>query len=123
MFENLDLEQFSYAIAIILLISSIVSPIITALINNKYQLSLKKLDMYEVSKRDALSEFIKSATKCSKNHTSEDVNNYYCNLNNLYIYFSNIPDSIEDVLGHNQITDTDELTKIVQELSKQIKKL
>ena len=50
------------------------------------------------------------------------VNDYFCSLNTLYIYFSNIPDSIENVLDHNQVIDTDELTNIVRVLSQQISK-
>ena len=52
------MEWFSWVVAIILLISSVISPWLVNKENNKHQLELKKLDMYENAKRKALSEFI-----------------------------------------------------------------
>ena len=124
------MEWFSYTIAVILLVSSVVSPIITAIINNKHQLSLKKLDMYEEAKRKSLSDFIVSCEKyiqSSQTVSNSTLSDYYASINNLYIYFEISQPSIfyqlEDTIkNQNTISSKHELTKIVQVLSTQIKK-
>lgn len=123
------MEWFSYTVAVILLISSIVSPVITTLINNHHQTKLKKIDMYEEAKRKALSEFIECAQDYLLNleYVEQSVK-YYSSLNRLFIYFTDI-DLTTFIPFDNACKNTDnykvaisELTKIVQFLSKQIKK-
>lgn len=55
------MEFWSWTIAVILGLSAIVSPVLTTIINNKYQLKLKNIEVYELSKRTALENFIKNA--------------------------------------------------------------
>ena len=123
------LEKYSYAITIILLISSIISPIVTTVINNKHQLALKKLDMYEIEKRKALADFIECAEDFLLNpHYVEQSVKYYSSLDKLFIYFSDISlntfTSLEK--ASKNLDDLSiaklELSKIAQKLSKQIKK-
>ena len=123
------MEWFSYSVAVILLISSIVSPIITTLINNHHQTKLKKIDMYEEAKRKALSEFIEYSQDYLLNpHYVEQSVKYYASMNKLFIYFTDI--NINTFIPFdNASKNTDnykvaifELTKIVEALSKQIKK-
>lgn len=117
------IEWFSYAVAIILLLSSIISPWLVNRENNRHQLSLKKLDMYEESKRKALNEFIKYATNLRFNDTVGATDEFYKSVNCLHIYFKNIPSNIENLrLSRNDNSFSNELTNIVQELSKQIAK-
>lgn len=52
---NLDL---SLTITGIIALSAILSPIIVAIINNKYQLKLKKFEKYELNKTQALNNFL-----------------------------------------------------------------
>lgn len=123
------MEWFSYTVAVILLISSIVSPIITTLINNYHQTKLKKIDMYEEAKRKALSEFIECAQDYLLNleYVEQSVK-YYSSLNRLFIYFTDIdlttfiPFDNASKNTNNYKVAISELTKIVQVLSKQIKK-
>lgn len=123
------MEWFSYVVAIILLISSIVSPWLVNKENNKHQLTLKKLDIYEEAKRKALSEFIECAQDYLLNpHYVEQSVKYYASLDKLFIYFSNInldtfiPFDVASKDTDNISKATIELTKIVQALSKQIQK-
>ena len=62
------MEFWSWTIAVILGLSAIISPIATAIINNKYQLKLKNIEVYELSKRTALENFIKNA--CNYKYSS-----------------------------------------------------
>lgn len=123
------MEWFSYAVALILLISSIVSPWLVNKENNRHQLALKKLDLYEEAKRKALSEFIEYAQDYLLNpHYVEQSVKYYASLDKLFIYFSNInldtfiPFDVASKDTDNISKATIELTKIVQVLSKQIQK-
>lgn len=123
------MEWFSYTVAVILFISSIVSPIITTLINNYHQLKIKKLNMYEKAKRDALSNFVESAQDYLLNfHSVEQSIKYYSSINKLFIYFSDIdlstfiPFEIASKESENYNKATYELSKIVQLLSEQIMK-
>ena len=124
------MEWYSWAVAVILLISSVISPIVTAIINNKHQLNLKKLDMYEQQKIKVLSNFIDSTEKyiCNGNIIPIEISsNFHSSVNQLYIYF-NIDNyltflNLEDLIRKgNKSKSNYELSNVVQSLSKQIKK-
>mgnify|MGYP000000308521 CR=1 FL=1 len=123
------MEWFSYAVAVILLVSSIISPIITTIISNCHQTKLKKIRMDEASTRKALAEFIECAQDYLLNpHYIEQSVKYYSSMDKLFIYFTGI--DINTFIPFDNVSkNTDnykmaifELTKIVQFLSKQIKK-
>lgn len=129
------MEWFSYAVAVILLISSVVSPIITTYMNNKHQKELKKIDIYENAKKEALSNFIESAQLLNYDFNNPEAMHEYCiNFDKLFIYFSDISidtlRSLENARSELSKNDNQEnfkkanreLTKIVQVLSKQIVK-
>lgn len=122
------MEWYSYVVAVILLISSVFSPWLVNRENNKHQLKLKKLDLYEASKRQALADFIDSAEDYLLNiHIVEQNIKYYASLNKLFIYFSNINAKMfvdfEKYAKLNKFTEaTISLTSIVQVLSKEIAK-
>lgn len=129
------MEWFSWVVAVILLISSVISPWLVTKSNNSHQLKLKKLDMYEDYKRKALSNFIECAQKVIFNSSDlELLTQYSSSFDELFIYFNNINLStiknfdIARVVA-NKISSSEniqnanlELTKIVQDLSKQIAK-
>lgn len=50
--------DLSLTITGIIALSAIISPIIVAIINNKYQLKLKKFEKYEIDKTQALDNFL-----------------------------------------------------------------
>ena len=122
------LEWYSYVVAIILLISSVVSPWLVNKENNKHQLSLKKLDLYEISKRKALADFIDSAEEYLLNiHVIEQSVKYYASMNKLFLYFSNLDLTLfvpfeKACKEENLSIATVELSKISQALSKQVSK-
>lgn len=124
------MEFWSWVIAIILGLSAIISPIATAIINNCHQTKIKKLDMYEEAKRNALTDFIKACENYMLSDTvveNKICSEYYASINRLYIYFD-IPDDsvfqmLEKTLQKNNVINSNyELANIVQVLSKQIAK-
>ncbi|MGN1012260.1 MAG: hypothetical protein ACI4ON_00295 [Clostridia bacterium] len=122
------MEWFSWVVAVILLISSVISPWLVNKENNKHQLDLKKLDIYEDAKRKALIEFIECTEDYSINYYLVEQNiKFHSAVNKLFIYFSDINketfSELEKSITSNNTKDTsNELTKIVQVLSEQIKK-
>lgn len=116
------MEWFSYAVAVILFLSSIISPWLITRENNNQQLQLRKLDLFEISKRKVLENFINCASKYVNTFSSREREEYISALNTLYVYFDNVPDSINNLLEHNANDFSNELTNIVQILSKQISK-
>ena len=118
------MEWFSWVIAIGVGLSAVISPIATAKINNKHQLSLKKLDMYDAAKREALKNFIEASVNLHENYSVGAIDTYQESVNLLYIYFENIPSNIKDLstLQSNSSELFNKLTNIVQDLSKQISK-
>ncbi len=132
----MSLEKFSYIIAIILLLSSIISPIVVAIINNMHQTKMKQIEIFENNKTQALANFIENAQQVAYNPTdSETELNYANSFNVLFLYFSNISldtiskfDKCRAEIVKNDTTENfqkanRELTSIVQELSKQIVKM
>lgn len=122
------MEWYSYVVAVILLIFSVVSPWLVNKENNKHQLNLKKLDLYEISKRKALADFIDSAEDYLLNlHYVEQNVKYYASMNRLFLYFSNLDLTLfvpfeKACKEENVSVATVELSKISQVLSKQISK-
>lgn len=126
----LDLKiDFTLTLSILIAVIALVSPIITTVINNRHQLKLKKIDMYEEAKRKALSEFIENAQEyLLKPSYIEPTVKYYSSLDKLFLYFTDIdlntftPFDKASKNTDDYSTATIELTKIVQALSKQIAK-
>lgn len=122
------MEWYSYVVAVILLVSSVISPWLVNVENNKHQLKIKKLDMYEEAKRKTLSNFIECAQDylLNLNYIEQSIK-YYSSLNRLFIYFTDIDLTtfipFENAIKNNNYkVSTLELSKIVQVLSKQIQK-
>lgn len=118
------MEWFSYVVAVILLISSVISPWLVNKENNKHQLNLKKLDMYEECKRKALENFISTSVNLHQNYSLGGLEEYQKSINLLYIYFETVPsnlDTLNSLKGSPNFFK--ELTCIVQSLSEQIKKV
>ena len=129
------MEWYSYVIAIVLGISAVISPIATAIINNSHQIKLKKIEIYEKDKKDALSDFIRSSQLLIYSPNDEGyLEKHLESFNKLLIYFKNIsPTSntkfielINEVKNRdcqeNVLKATLELTNIVRDLSKEIAK-
>lgn len=118
------MEWFSWVVAVILLISSVISPWLVNKSNNEHQLKLKKLDMYEEAKRKALTDFIKACTNLRFNDSLGASDEFNRSINCLYLYFNDIPANIFSLekSRNNGLDFSKELTKIVQDLSKQITK-
>jgi len=108
--------------------SAVLSPVITNWINNEHQLKLRKLEIFEIAKYEAIKDFTKSFQQYYWNSTARD---YFINFNssvaNLHIYFSTPNDSLFDelkkcVTEQNYNKAQYALDEIVKYLSSQLNK-
>jgi len=122
------LEWFSWLIAIGVGLSAIISPIATAIINNKHQLKTKQIEIYELTKRKALENYITASFNLSASKNANTEADFFIALNNLYLYFPEI-DTIpyDDLSSFPYSSKIDESSylfqKVIKNLSKQIKKI
>ena len=117
------MEWFSWVIAIGIGLSAVISPIVTAVINNIHQSKQESIKNYELAKRKALEDFVENASKCYNSPSPSQKENYIKSANILYIYFSKIPPEVSDLLyNKNDEFFKRDLTNIVRDLSKQITK-
>ncbi|MBR0428139.1 MAG: hypothetical protein IJK18_08095 [Clostridia bacterium] len=119
------MEWYSYVVAVILLISSVVSPWLVNKENNKHQLKLKKIEIYELSKRNALENFIKASSSLYNSSSLGLLDKFYDSINCLYIFFNNVPDglsSLIDLRNENHEDFFNELNNYIRVLSQEIDK-
>lgn len=121
------MEFWSWVIAVILGLSAIISPIVTTVINNKYQSKIKELEMFNESKISALNNFVEATVEVISSHNSEDLTEYFSSVNKLFIYFNNLTlDTFNDLsksLKENNFSKANQcLTILVTYLSNQVQK-
>lgn len=112
-------------VAIITALSAIAPQLISNHMNNKHQMQLKKIELFEMSKKDAIINFISAVAQCTDKEPgvyNQDLSDYYKNLNILRTYFPSIDKKLLDNLTSViQSTDTEiqnKMTPIIEELSK-----
>ena len=115
---NIDSNTITAIIAVIALIS----PIATAWLNNYYQTKRENIQNYELAKRQALIDFIHYANLYHQASSSHHISDLHSALNNLYIYFSNVPKEVHNLKNINYNEFDKELNLIIVELSKQVLK-
>ena len=95
----MSMEWYSWVIAIALGFAAILTPAITAFINNRHQIRLKQITDFETNKQLAIENLINSVYKLIKDDSLENKLNYKCCLANLYLYIPR-----EDCLDLERIT-------------------
>lgn len=112
----------------ILGISAILSPTITTWLNNKHQLKLKQLEVFEKNKLESIEKFTKAVEYFYIHRTVNQARiDFEASVANLFIYFS-IPnnslfDDLRDNIDSNDYDETQfTINKIVRVLSSQLSK-
>mgnify|MGYP006939887822 CR=1 FL=1 len=106
-------------VAIITACSAIIPQIAITIIKNHYDLKLKKIEMYEQAKREALNNFISSATICSLNSNepnSSQLHNLYESVYTILAYFPEADEILSEfelkyIYSHKNDHDIDRLSK------------
>lgn len=115
--------DLTVTISVILGISAIISPIIVSIINNHYQLKLKRYENYDLAKFKALETFSQNAGIHISTRNGYSQRDFTNSLYSLLAYFD------IDKIVLNKLTDTsiskniliDETNKLIKELSNQVK--
>lgn len=119
--------DLNLTITSIIALCAIISPIATAIINNIHQSKIKRIELYELAKRQALTDYISASFNYISSKTTENEVKFFTALNNLYIYFPKI-DKIdyEDLSRATHSLDASSHSfysqKLLRNLSKHIKK-
>lgn len=121
------MEWFSWVIAIGVGLSAVISPIATSIINNCHQTKIKKLELFNESRKTSLNDFIEATEECIRTHDNEEKFLYFQSVDKLFIYFPDISLDLFKPLNtalieFDDYTANNELTSIVVRLSKQITK-
>lgn len=82
---NVDL---TVTVSVIIALCAIISPIIVAIINNRYQLKLKKIEFARDYKIHAFEEYMSSLQRRISNRNSNTVSEYAKAFGNALIYAS-----------------------------------
>lgn len=117
----------NWIIAIIGVITAL-TPSIASWLTNRYQLKLKKLELFEKRKYEAIELFTKSAEFYYHHKSSSSaIINFEASISNLFIYFS-IPkyaifDKLKECISSNEYDKTQfAISEIVKILSSQLEK-
>lgn len=115
--------DLTITITVILALSAIISPIIVAIINNRFQIKMKQIENYDLAKRDTLANFAEALGKYKASVTFKDEEIFFSSLYSLLLYFE-IDTTFFTKLVESK-DDTEilffESNKLIIELSKQIK--
>lgn len=109
-------------------ISAIISPTISTWLNNRYQLKLKKIELFEKKKYESIENFTKSVELYYHHRTTTDARtNFESSVSNLFIYFSiydySLFDKLKECINSNNYDKTQfAISQIVKLLSSQINK-
>ena len=116
---NFDL---TITISVILALSAILSPILVSIINNRHQLKLKKIENYDIAKRNALENFTKMAGEYIGLPTAKAqvgmTNNLYGLIPYFKIDFLSIKSIIDNIHNSEAIMET--IDNLLIELKKQL---
>lgn len=115
--------DLTITITVILALSAIISPIIVAIINNRFQIKMKQLENYDLAKRDALDNFAEALGKYKASVTFKDEELFFSSLYSLLLYFEIDTTFFTKLVESKDDTEIlfSESNKLIIELSKQIK--
>lgn len=126
---DISLNDYIQIGLLIIAIISILSPIIVSIINNIYNYNVKKLDMYELQKREILQNFINVAIECFKYDNDWRQNKEFVkSLYSLQLYFKSADDKLIKEINQAMENYSDKnkfqtsFVIVISRLSKEIKK-
>lgn len=120
--------DLTITLSIIIISVTAISPIIVAIINNCHQYNVKKLEVFELQKREALENFISTSIDAFNQDSWKYNKEFMKSLYTLQLYFKNanskLIKEINELIASNKDIDKFKLTfvKVVTTLSKEIQK-
>lgn len=109
-------------------IAAVISPVFSTWLNNKYQLKLKKLELFDKCRYKAIENFTNSVEQYyhDRDYVEATVN-FESSISNLFLYFSipnySVFDKLKECINNNDYEKTQfAVSEIVKFLSSQIDK-
>lgn len=88
-------------VSLVAAIAAIIAPVVSSLINNHYQLKVKKLELYEERRIKIINDYASSVSKCIQSATDENINEMCETFNSIFLYTS--PDLWDDLNKLNKL--------------------
>lgn len=114
--------DLTITISVILALAAIISPVIVALINNRYQVKLKQFDSYEMSKKQALENFSQKTGEHIATNNGYSLEAFLGSLYSLIPYFKISKNDINLITSSlDNLSDfKDNVNNLIIQLSEQI---
>ena len=97
--------NWSIVIAAIALVVSVLSPIFTAILNNRYQLKLKRIEFNLQHRAEVIEGYIRTAGKATKSPTYENISDFGKYANEIYLYLDDSFWPYLDTINNSLIFD------------------
>lgn len=120
--------DLTITLSIIIIFVTSISPIIVAIINNNHQYKIKKLEMFELQKREVLEHFISASIDAFNQDNWNRNKEFMKSLYALQLYFKianvELLKQINEIIDGNPNIDKFKLSfvKVITALSKEIQK-
>lgn len=88
-------------VALVAAIAAIIAPVLSSLINNHYQLKVKKLEHYEEKRIKVINNYVSTVSKCIQSASNENIGEMCETLNSIFLYTS--PDLWDDLIELNNL--------------------
>ena len=111
--------------AFITAIAAIIAPVITSVINNKYQLKMKKLELYEEKRIESINKYISSICKYINNNSGYTEKEFAEYMQAIYLYspksiWKDI-DKLNEVISLKNFSEARKLLpSVIQKLSSSV---
>ena len=119
---------YTFIMACITTVSAIAAPIITALINNRFQLKLKQLEIYEKKRIEVINRYVSSVSSYVTKPSSSSEDDLFVIMNSVFLYappkvWKDISNLNSLINNHNLVKAKELLPKVTQKLSPSVFKL
>lgn len=106
--NNISSIPWTAIISGVTLIAAILSPILTTIISNRYQLKLRKSEFLEKHKAEVIENYLKNVGAVINNPTLESLEKFGFNCKEIYLYVSTdhwtLLDDIENLIKNRQFS-------------------
>lgn len=106
--NNISSIPWTAIISGVTLIAAILSPILTTIINNRYQLKLRKSEFLEKHKAEVIENYLKNVGAVINHPTHENLGKFGFNCKEIYLYVSTdhwtLLDDIENLIKNRQFS-------------------
>ena len=106
--NNISSIPWTAIISGVTLIAAILSPILTTIINNRYQLKLRKSEFLEKHKAEVIENYLKNVGAVINNPSNENFEKFGFNSKEVYLYVSTdhwtLLDDIENLIKNRQFS-------------------